>query len=136
MNLTHPWQSYRRVALETAPPGQLVLMLFDGIIRFLEQARQGFAHEDPLEFNRTIHNNITRAQAILQELNTSLNLEAGGEFAATMRGLYNYMDRRLQESNVNKTPEGIREVISRVTVLRDAWHEMLRNATPAAAPTA
>ena len=133
MRPSNPWNSYRRVAMETAPPGQLILMLFDGILRFLDQSMQGFAHEDPLEFNRTINNNILRAQAIIQELNSSLNMEVGGEFAATMRGLYQYMDRRLQESNLRKTQEGIHEVIQRVTVLRDAWREMLQK-QPAAMP--
>lgn len=126
MRPSNPWNSYRRIAMETAPPGQLILMLYDGVLRFLDQSLQGFAHEDPLEFNRAINNNILRAQAIIQELNDSLNMEVGGEFAATMRGLYHYMDRRLQESNLKKTQEGIHEVAKRVTVLRDAWREMLQ----------
>ena len=40
---TKAWHSYRQVATQTASPGQLVLLLFNGIIRFLEQARLGFA---------------------------------------------------------------------------------------------
>ena len=129
-----PWQSYRRVAMETAPSGQLVLMLFDGALRFLEQSLQGFAREDdPLEYNRTFNNNVQRAQAILHELNDCLDMERGGELSATMRALYDYMDRRLQQSNVTKTPEGIREVIGRVSVLRDAWREMLCKEPAAAA---
>ena len=112
--------------METSSPGQLVLMLFDGVLRFLDKSLQGFSHDDPLEFNRAINNNILRAQAIIHELNGSLNMEQGGQFADTMRALYNYFDRRLQESNLQKNPTGIREVISRVTVLRDAWSEMLR----------
>ncbi|PYJ01020.1 MAG: flagellar protein FliS, partial [Verrucomicrobia bacterium] len=45
------WHSYRQVATQTASPGQLVLLLYNGIIRFLEQARLGFANEDPKEFH-------------------------------------------------------------------------------------
>ncbi len=129
-----PWNSYRQVAAQTAPPGQLVLMLYDGALRFLEQARLGFGHDDPLEFNRTINNNILRAQAIINELNLALNMREGGQFAATMRSLYNYFDSQLQRSNQRKTEGGLIEVISRLTVLRDAWSEMLRNngAAPAA----
>src|SRR5688572_2844792 len=73
MTRVSPWQSYRRVATHTASPGQLVLMLFEGAIRFLEQARQGFLEQDPLAFNQTINNNVQRAQAILNELSLSLN---------------------------------------------------------------
>jgi flagellar protein FliS len=101
-------------------------MLYDGAIRFLERARLGFQNDDPLEFNQTIHNNIVRAQEILSELNLALNLEQGGEFAITLRRLYDYMDRQLGESNRFKKEPGILDVIGRLTVLRDAWAEMLR----------
>src|SRR5262245_26099441 len=124
---SNPWQSYRQVATQTASPGQLVLMLFDGAIRFLEKARLGFAAEDPLEFNQTINNNVVRAQDILHELNWSLDLEKGGEFASTLRRLYDYMDHRLHQSNQHKREDGILDVIHRLTVLREAWAEMLRN---------
>ncbi len=121
----NPWQSYKKVATQTASPGQLVLMLFDGAIRFLEQARSGFELEDPGEFNLTINNNVHRAQAIIDELNGSLDMSQGGEISRHLRGLYNYLDRRLDESNRTKTPEGIRECLERLIVLRTAWFEML-----------
>ena len=125
MTYSNPWQSYRQVATQTAPPGQLILMLYDGILRFLDQALTGFTLDDPLEFNRTVNNNILRAQDIINELNLCLNMDVGGEYAQTMRGLYMYFDRRLQESNVAKTDDGIRDVIGRVRTLREAWAEML-----------
>lgn len=123
----NPWQSYKKVATETASPAQLVLMLYEGAIRFLEQARKGFEAEDPLEFNQTINNNLIKAQAIINELNYSLDMENGADCANNLRRLYDYMDRKLQESNQNKTEAGIREVIKRMAVLRDSWSEMIRN---------
>ncbi|MDB6033836.1 MAG: flagellar biosynthesis protein FliS [Verrucomicrobiales bacterium] len=125
MHQSNPWQSYRQVATKTASPGQLVLMLFDGALRFLEQARAGFALDDPLEFNLTIHNNIQKAVAIVSELNYSLNMEAGGEFSATMRRLYDYMDRQLHEANQYKREDHLIDVSRRLGVIRDAWKEML-----------
>ena len=124
---TKAWQSYRQVATQTASPGQLVLLLYNGIIRFLEQARLGFGLDDPKEFNETINNNLQRALAIVNEMNQSLNMAEGGEFAVRMRALFDYFDRRLHESNMNKTETGILEVLKHVTVLRDAWSEMLQN---------
>jgi flagellar protein FliS len=121
----NPWQSYQKVATQTASPGQLVLMLYDGAIRFLEQAQGGFGLEDPGDFNATINNNILRAQAIVDELNQSLDMQRGGDLSRHLRGLYNYLDRRLDESNRTKTPEGIRESLDRLGVLRTAWAEML-----------
>ena len=123
---SNPLNTYRQVAAQTATPGQLVLMLYDGAIRFLEQAKAGFTKDDPLEHNRTINNNIIKAQAIINELNSCLDMNQGGECAITFRRLYDYMDRRLQESNLSKKEDGILETIRRLGVLRDAWAEMLQ----------
>lgn len=126
-----PLRSYRTIATQTAPPGHLVLMLYEGAIRFLEQALAGFQHHDPLEFNLTINNNVIRAQQILAELNNSLDLHQGGDLAMTLRRLYDYMNRQLTLSNNQKSPEGIHDTIGRLSVLRDAWSEMLRRQTGA-----
>lgn len=126
MNRYQIGKSYLQVATQTASPGQLVLMLYDGAIRFLERALHGFSSDDPAEFNQTINNNVQRAQAILDELNTALDTGAGGQFAENLRSLYNYLDRRLEESNLRKEPDGIEETIQRLSVLRDAWREMLQ----------
>ena len=138
MNSVNPWKSYRQVATQTASPGQLVLMLYDGAIRFLERALIGFSKEDPAEFNETVSNNVMRAQEIINELNYSLNLELGGEIAKRLRQLYLYFDRRLTESNLAKEPSGIKEVISRVSSLREAWAIILsgQDAVDAAAAAA
>ncbi len=128
MSAPNPWQSYRhyhQVAVQTASPGQLVLMLFDGAIRFCDRALEGFSHSDPAEFNMTVNNNLQRAREVILELNRCLDLERGGEIAATLNALYDYFDRRLVESNRRKHPEGIHEVVRRLTVLRDAWATML-----------
>ncbi len=125
MHVANPWKSYRQIATQTAPPGQLVLMLYEGALRFLDRALGGFTIEDPAESNMVVHNNLQRAQDIIRELNSALNLEQGGEFAARMRDLYEYFDRRLWESDLKKDRQGIDEVIRHVTKLRDAWSSML-----------
>ena len=132
MRSENPWNRYRQVATQTAPPGQIVLMLFDGDINFLERALHGFDLEDPSECNQAIHNNITKAQAIIEELDRSLNIAEGGEFSANMRRLYQYMDRRLTESNLHKEQGGVREVVERLSVIRDAWRQMLQEVGQAA----
>ena len=121
----NPWQSYRQAATKTATPGQLVLMLFDGALRFLDRALIGFDLDDPLESNLAINNTILKAQDIIRELNASLNMELGGEFSATMRRLYNYYDSQLSKSNLQKDPTGVQLVIRLLTEIRNAWSEML-----------
>jgi flagellar protein FliS len=127
MSRNKPWDSYRKVATQTASPGQLVLMLYDGTLRFLENAMTGFEHKDPLLFNQTINNNIIRAQAIIHEMNASLNMKAGGEVASNFRRLYNYFYRRLTQANRKKQKAPLEETIACLRVLRDSWAEMLRN---------
>ena len=121
----NPWASYQKVATQTASPGQLVLMLFEGAIRFLDRAHEGFALEDPAERNTAIHNNVQRTLDILHELNMALDVSQG-QLARTLRGLYEYMDRRLVESNVRKEEHGILEVRQRLAALREAWAGMLQ----------
>jgi flagellar protein FliS len=127
MSRNKPWESYRKVATQTATPGQLVLMLYDGALGFLEKAMTSFAHKDPLLFNQTINNNVIRAQAIIHELNASLNMQGGADVAANFRRLYNYLYRRLTVANRTKQKAPIEETISRLLVLRDSWAEMLRH---------
>src|SRR5580692_3454838 len=103
------WQSYRKVAIQTATPGHLVLMLYDGTIGFLEKALNGFNYKDPAEFNQTISNNIIRAQNIIREMNIRLDMERGEDVAENLRKLYNYFNMRLQQANFKKNREAIEE---------------------------
>ncbi len=121
----NPWQSYRKVAVQTASPGHLVLMLYDGAIKFLERSLEGFNRQDPLEFNQTINNNIVRAQAIIHELNSRLDMEQG-EISENFRRLYNYFNRQLQQANIKKNKAPIEEVVGHLRGIRDSWSEMLR----------
>ena len=130
MPAANPWSSYRKIATQTAPPGQLVLMLFDGALRSLDRALTGFTCLEIGERNATIHNNLSRAVDIVRELNQSLDLEAGGQLAETLRNLYGFFEQRLVESNLKKSRKGIDEVQPMLKQLRDAWFAML-NGEPA-----
>jgi len=125
MNSANKLNAYRVNAVGSASPENLVVMLYDGAIRFLGAAIRAFAHEDPLDFNLTIHTNITKTQAIIRELNHALDLDNGGELGNSLSTLYIYFDDRLQEANISKDKEIIEEVLERITELRDAWSESL-----------
>src|SRR3954453_13800030 len=96
-------RTYRANAILTASPGQLVLMLYDGALKALNLAREGFDRpaEDPRRIE-AINAHLLKAQAIIGELQSGLNMEAGGEFARTMHRLYDYHNRRLFEANLRK----------------------------------
>jgi len=125
MQLSNHIKSYAQIAARTAPPGVLILMLFDRALRSLETALLGFEYSDPRKRNETIHNNLRRAVDIIRFLNNSLNLQEGGELAQTLRNLYVYFEDRLVKSNFRKHRDGVDEVISHLKPLRDSWAEML-----------
>jgi flagellar protein FliS len=101
-------------------------MLYDGALKALAIAREAFAAapDDPRRI-QTINEQLLKAQAILNELQSGLNMDAGGEFARTMHRLYDYHNRRLLEANLRKQPEPVVEVEKLVRELRDAWAQML-----------
>lgn len=121
-------RAYRANSVLTASPGQLVLMMYDGALRALAQVREAFARP-PEDFRRieVINQQLIKAQSIIHELQDTLNLEAGGEFAHTLQRLYDYYDRRLTEANLRKQVDPVFEVERLLGELRSAWAEMLRN---------
>jgi len=120
-------RAYHAQSVLTASPGQLVLMMFDGALRFLALAKEGFNQpEENMRRFETINLNLQRAQNIIAELQGSLNHEAGGEIAVTLDRLYDYYSRRLFEANVKKRLEPVIEVERFLQELRDAWAEMIR----------
>src|SRR5579883_373318 len=121
MPAANPWRSYHQTATLTAPPGQVILMLYDGALRFLDRALSGFQCDDPGELNMAVNNNLQRAREIIRELDFALDLDRGGELAMTLHRLYEYFDRLIHSSNLKKQRAGIDEVIRHLTVLREAW---------------
>ena len=119
-------QTYKSAAVNTATPNSLLLMLYDGAIKFMRIADKAFECEDPLEFNQTIHNNLVKAQNIVRELRGALISNGEGEegdLVNNLIALYDYFDRRLQEANIKKNREIVGEIITRMSELREAWAE-------------
>ncbi len=130
-------RAYRANAVLTASPGQLVLMMFDGALRSLTLAREGFARP-PEDMRRIeiINSQLIKAQAIIGELQGTLNMEAGdGNFSREMYRLYDFFIRRLIESNLRKQVEPVIEVERLLGDLRGAWAEMLRQQDSARPPS-
>lgn len=117
---------YHTQSVLTTSPGQLVLMLYDGILRFLNQAQEADTLSEESARIESMNTHITKAQNILVELRANLNFEAGGDYARDLDRLYDYYLRRLVEANLVKQSAPLREVSGLVRQLRDDWAEMLR----------
>jgi flagellar protein FliS len=125
-------RTYRANAVLTASPGQLVLMLYDGALRALGIAREALERndDDPRRLE-LVNTQLIKAQAIIGELQDTLNHEAGGDFATTMYRLYDYYNRRLLEANLRKQAAPVVEVERLLREVRDAWADMLHKQDPA-----
>lgn len=129
-------RAYRANSVLTASPGQLVLMLYDGALRSLALTREAFGQPaDDMTRIAVINKQLIKAQAIITELQGTLNHEAGGEFSRQMESLYEYYNRRLIEANLRKRVEPVIEVERLLTEVRNGWAEMLsKRDTSAPAP--
>lgn len=110
-------ERYLETAVETASPVRLIVMLYDGAIRFINEAIYAMRQRD----YETQNNRLQRAQKILAELISSLDFEKGGEIAENLFRLYTYMYNQLVEANLQDSPERLEHVIGLLADLREAW---------------
>ena len=108
---------YRDVSIETQNPVKLIVLLYDGAVKFLRVAQSKLAEGDYVGKGQF----IARTQAIIAELNAVLNFEEGGEVATLLRQLYQFMFVHLGEANVERDPARIDTVISMLQGLNESW---------------
>ena len=125
MNNTYSQNSaYRKTQIETASPEALILMLYDGALKFIGQAEIAFEDND-IEM---ISNKLLRIQAIFTELLTSLDKDKGGEIAVNLERLYIFFLEQLGEANIKKDPKPMLEIKPLIVELRDTWIKAMAKA--------
>ena len=112
---------YQQTAVTTQNRGRLIVLLYDGAIKFLRQAVANLQGGDLQAKGR----NIRKAQDIILELNTVLDMENGGEIATNLRSLYNFMNRHLTQANIKCDPELIQDVIRILETLNQSWKTII-----------
>jgi len=124
------YQQYQESQVFTASRGRLLLMAYDGAMRFIRQA-QAFMADRNYEGQNT---SIVKAQRIILSLASSLDHTADPDLAERLTRLYEYLFSRLIHANVSDDPEALSEVISHLAGLREAWAEADRSITCAQIP--
>jgi len=109
--------AYKDVAVTTQSKGRLIVLLYDGAIKFMRLAIKELETGNNHEKGRYIN----RAQDIINELNAVLDMDASGELVKNLRKLYCFMNNRLSEANTKRDPKMIREVISIMQELNQGW---------------
>ncbi len=124
--MSNPYHQYQRTAVTTASREQILLLLYEGAIRFVKQAIVAMEEKRIAEKGRT----ISRATAIISELMATLNFKVGGELAADLENLYIFMIDKLIEGNIENRVECLRQVEGLLTTLYSAWKDIIENPRP------
>jgi flagellar protein FliS len=111
---------YREVAVKTANPLQLVVMMYDAAICSLQEAKEQVGRRDIAGRSQSINKCIS----IISELQSCLNLKQGGEIATSLDRLYDYMKRRMFTASVEQSIEPLEEIEALLENLRSAWSEL------------
>lgn len=115
--------AYKTNEISTVSQTRLIVMLYDGAIRFLNIAADNMT---PRKYD-LVNNNIIKAQDIITELMLSLNIEEGKEVANNLLSIYVYIKKRLLEANMKKDSAIIMEVVQLLGQLKTAWDELDQN---------
>jgi flagellar protein FliS len=118
--------AYRQTEAQSRTPLELVVMLYDGALRFLSQARAAIEQKN-IPARREA---ISRTLAILSELQSTLDMDKGGAIAASLDQLYVYINGRVIDASFKQDIQSVDEAARLLTVLRDGWADIARQAPP------
>jgi flagellar protein FliS len=124
-------RAYTESSILTAPPERLVVMLYDGAIRFLKQAavaQRNGQHQMFLE-------RLRRGEAIIDELNVTLDMSQG-DVASRLRSIYLFCKRHLVAAHLERDPSRVDEVVKMLTDLRESWQQLAVQGATARSATA
>ncbi|WP_077624785.1 flagellar export chaperone FliS [Sediminibacillus massiliensis] len=120
MSIKQQYQAYQSNSVTTASPGELTLMLYNGCLKFIKHGKRGI-EEKNIEMKNT---NIQKAQNIIHELMVTLDQDAA--ITKEIMPMYDYINRRLIEANIQNDTEILDEVAGLVTEFRDTWKEVIK----------
>ncbi|QOS81405.1 flagellar export chaperone FliS [Paenibacillus sp. JNUCC31] len=119
--ITSPYQKYQQTQAQTASKPKLLIMLYDGAIRFVNVGIEGVEERNIEKAN----NNFCKAQAIINELIASLNFNYS--ISTELLSIYEYLLNRLVEANIKKNKDIAMEVLEHLSELREAWLEAAKS---------
>jgi flagellar secretion chaperone FliS len=112
--------AYRQTHVQSSSPLELVVLLYNGLLKHVVALRDAVESKDLV----AKRDHLSRALAILAELQSTLNMAEGGDIAKSLDALYSYATDRLTDFNVRGDRAALDEVERLLTPLRDAWTEI------------
>lgn len=117
--------AYRNLEAQSRTPLELVVMLYDGALRFANEARDAHARNNRAARGRA----VSRVLAIIGELQNTLNVEAGGSVGQELDRLYSYLTARLVEVSTKNDGTALDEVCRLLGTLREGWSGLAAGTT-------
>jgi flagellar protein FliS len=122
MSTVNPYlKQYQKSQIETATPEQVLIMLYDGAIQYLNKARIAIEEKDGVK----CQNNLFACEKILVEFMNTLDMERGGELAKNLLSLYKYLYDVLIKVNFSKDLKKLDEVLKHLKSLRETWQKAI-----------
>ncbi len=119
--MMNAYQQYKMNSVMHASPEKLLIMMYDGIIRFIEAAKESLRKKDI----KGSHKNILRAQDLVTELNMSLDMEH--EVSMGLSRIYDFLHSRLVDANIKKDIAILEEIEPIVKEMKETWLEAISN---------
>ena len=136
MSYQNAYTAYQRTNVNTASQGRLVVLLYEGAIKHINAAINLFNENDKIKASDIeqfgIH--IQKAQAIITELQVTLDMEKGKDIARNLMSLYLYFNEELMDANINHNKTKLQFVVKMLNELAESWR-IIANST-AKAPAA
>jgi len=129
--MTNPYKQYQKTQVVTASREKILLMLYEGAIRFTKQARVAMNDKKIAEKGKA----ISKATAILSELMATLDFKIGGQLAQDLENLYIFMIDKLIDANVHNKVESLDDVERLLNTLYTAWKDVIENPRPDGVPS-
>lgn len=129
--MANPYNNYQKTSVTTASREKILLMLYEGAIRFVMQAKVALNEKKVAEKGKL----VSKATAILSELMATLDFKAGGQLAQDLENLYIFMIDKLIEGNINNNPECFDAVEKILRTLYSAWKDVIENPRPDGVPS-
>jgi len=129
--MNNPYKAYQKTHVTTASREKVLLMLYEGAIRFVKHAEVAMLEKKIAEKGKY----ISKATAILSELMATLDFKIGGQLAVDLENLYVFMIDKLIEGNINNDVECLRAVETLLRTLYTAWQDVVENPRPDGVPS-
>ncbi|MDQ3231055.1 MAG: flagellar export chaperone FliS [Pseudobdellovibrionaceae bacterium] len=129
--MNNPYKAYQKTQITTASREKVLLMLYEGAIRFVKHAEVAMLDKKIAEKGKQ----ISKATAIISELMATLDFKVGGQLAVDLENLYVFMIDKLIEGNINNDVECLRTVEALLRTLHVAWQDVVENPRPDGVPS-